>query len=227
MNSRSAPSGLSATFSPLPGCQFVCVLLTRSASFEVAQTVLILTRSASEANRLCRPFRVKCFSIKSTACLPGGEGTWKALTLKIPQSALREAYVAQGYKSGSKNLFVNWLRPDSVSTTGDNPVGGATGVQYTRRSADGIFLRHECENLKAAPNNASYRQFQKARICDLERYVAFWNTQSPYSSRLPHFLCGFQAILFHQTEVRELSVRKTLMIEESPLGLMISVGNLW
>jgi len=31
-----------------------------------------------------------CFSLKSTPLLPRGEGTWKALTLKVRQSAPRE-----------------------------------------------------------------------------------------------------------------------------------------
>jgi len=46
------------------------------ASFEVAQTVLILTRSASEANKLRLPFRVKCLPcwrfLKLRYSRPGG-----------------------------------------------------------------------------------------------------------------------------------------------------------
>ena len=40
--------------------QAVDLIPTRSDSFEVAQPVLILTRSASEANKLRLAFRVKC-----------------------------------------------------------------------------------------------------------------------------------------------------------------------
>jgi len=34
------------------------------------------------------------------------------------------------------------------STTGENPVGGATGVQYTRRSADGKAQRRELASIR-------------------------------------------------------------------------------
>jgi len=50
---------LAITFTD-PDEQAVDLIPTRSDSFEVAQTVLILTRSASEANKLRLPFRVKC-----------------------------------------------------------------------------------------------------------------------------------------------------------------------
>ncbi|HQX49524.1 MAG TPA: hypothetical protein PLY87_22185 [Planctomycetaceae bacterium] len=37
---------------------------------------------------------------------------------------------------------------DSRTNPGENPVGGATGVQYTRRSADGKVQRRELASIQ-------------------------------------------------------------------------------
>ena len=74
-------SGLSATFSPLQAVDLVHFTNPKRQRGKQVTSALPREVFASLALR---------FSIKSAAYLPGGEGTWKTLTLKVPLCGPRE-----------------------------------------------------------------------------------------------------------------------------------------
>ena len=96
------------------------IFVTRSLSFEVAQTVLILTRSASEANKLRLPFRVKClprwrfglvfFAVVSLPVTTVGQKCATSKSVSEGFSGNSLAYASSYHSLGfTKKLGAGWL----------------------------------------------------------------------------------------------------------------------
>jgi len=113
-------------------------MVTRSVSFEVAQTVQILTRSASEANKFRLPFRVKCLprwrfglGFFAVVSLPVTTVSQKYATSKRISEGItgKSLAYASGYKNATqrvvyKNLWSGAYPETDVSRLAGFPASG-------------------------------------------------------------------------------------------------------